>query len=351
MLKLKELSDRQLDILNLLSDGEWHPATSLIDALVSASSPASLKRDLKGLLEDQWIEQFGKARATKYRRSRAAQILFPIGVERYFSRPQDDRAKAILFNWDIFSQLESLKIFKLSEKQKLARLQIEFQKNIRTLSSALIKREFERVTIDLSWKSSVIEGNTYTLLETEALLKDGVPAPGKSSEDATMLLNHKVALDFVRKNVQEFKVLTKSNIESVHSILSKDLDISRNVRKRIVGITGTNYRPIDNEFQINEALEKTCNTINKCDDVFTKTLLAILLISYIQPFEDGNKRTARLIGNAILLSHDCFPLSFRSVDVNQYKKAILLFYEINNLYELKSLFLEQAQFSVSEYFR
>jgi len=112
----------------------------------------------------------------------------------------------------------------------------------------LKKKELERLAIDLSWKSSQIEGNTYSLLETERLLKEKETAAGKSKEEAVMLLNHKEAIDFVIENPDYLFPLSLSKIEDIHSILAKELAVARNIRKRRVGISGTNYRPIDNEF-------------------------------------------------------------------------------------------------------
>ncbi len=87
-------------------------------------------------------------------------------------------------------------------------------------------------------------------------------------------------------------------------MLIKDLGVERNLRKRRVGISGTNYKPLDNEFQIKEALRNTCELINSKENIFEKALLALVLISYIQPFMDGTKRTARIVSNAILLNHN-----------------------------------------------
>ena len=126
-------------------------------------------------------------------------------------------------------------------------------------------------------------------------------------------------------------LLSLAGIEDIHSLLIKDLDVDGNIRKRRVGITGTNYRPLDNEFQIRESLQSMCVFINGCNDIFEKALMALALISYIQPFEDGNKRTARIISNAVLMNCQYCPLSFRTVDPIDYKKAMLIFYEQNNI--------------------
>jgi len=117
-----------------------------------------------------------------------------------------------------------------------------------------------------------------------------------------------------------------------------------------VGITGTNYRPLDNVFQIREAMRDACDLINGKDDVFEKAFLTLVLLSYIQAFSDGNKRTARITSNAILIANGYCPLSFRSVDSIDYKKAMLIFYEQNNLYAFKKIFMDQFEFAVSEYF-
>jgi len=208
----------------------------------------------------------------------------------------------------------------------------------------------ERLAIDLSWKSSQIEGNTYSLLETERLLKDKETAAGKTKDEATMLLNHKDALDFIIKNPNYINPLTVSSIEDIHSILVKELDISRNIRSRRVGISGTNYKPLDNEFQIKEAVESMCTLINSKKNVFEKALLSLVLVSYIQPFSDGNKRTARIISNAILINNHFCPISFRTIDSIEYKKAMLVFYEQTNISPFKKAFIGQFEFAVNTYF-
>jgi Fic family protein len=130
----------------------------------------------------------------------------------------------------------------------------------------------------------------------------------------------------------------------------QELDVERNLRKQRVGISGTNYQPLNNEFQIVEALKETCELINNKKSVFEKALLALVLISYIQPFMDGNKRTARIVSNAILIDEKHCPLSFRTVNSIDYKKAMLLFYEQNNISAFKKLFIGQFEFAVNTYF-
>jgi len=83
---------------------------------------------------------------------------------------------------------------------------------------------------------------------------------------------------------------------------------------------------------------------------FEKALLILVLISYIQTFIDGNKKTARIVSNAILMNYKYCPISFRTVDSTDYKKAMLLFYEQNNISRFKETFINQFEFAVKTYF-
>lgn len=141
-------------------------------------------------------------------------------------------------------------------------MQQAFTANIAKLAQQEYDEEMERLGIDLSWKSSQIEGNTYSLLETERLLKEREEAKGKTREEAIMLLNHKAALRFILDTPDYLNSLSVSAIEDIHSILVRDLNVNRNIRTNRVGITGTNYRPLDNDFQIKEAMQSACSLVN-----------------------------------------------------------------------------------------
>ena len=166
-----------------------------------------------------------------------------------------------------------------------------------------------------------------------------------------MILNHKQALDYAAGNKSFFKKITLKQIENMHRLIVAGLNINYGLRKNLVGITGTNYRPLDNQHQIREAMEKLTAYINRAKQPLTKALMAALMILYIQPFEDGNKRTARLLANAILLAFNYCPLSYRGINESDYKKALILFYEQNSAVFFKELFIEQFKFAAASYFR
>jgi Fic family protein len=275
----------------------------------------------------------------------------PIDLDAYFSKQIDEREIQEGYNFALIADtLQNVSLFTDEEQTLLNTLQNKFAKNIAQLSEFAYRKDMERLAIDLSWKSSQIEGNTYSLLETERLLKDRQTAEGKTIDEAIMLLNHKEAIDFVVAHPEYFRSLSIAKIEELHSILIKELGVDRNIRIRRGGITGTNYRPLDNEFQIREALQQTCDLINVRENVFEKALLALTLLSYIQAFADGNKRVARITANALLIVGRHCPMSFRTVNTMDYKKAMLLFYKQNNLSAFKQIFISQFQFSVDHYF-
>ena len=153
------------------------------------------------------------------------------------------------------------------------------------------------------------------------------------------------------QNKERFRKLNYSDIEYIHSVLTKKLGISKNIRNAPVGITGTKYKPLDNEHQIKEVMKKMVDLVNKKESFFEKAFLISILIAYIQIFEDGNKRTSRMISNAILLAHNSIPLSYRIVDIEEYKKVVILFYEINNISYFKQIFIEQFEDAVKNYFK
>jgi len=342
---------KELEILQFL---HFHPESSRNDietGLNLTESPATLKRMLASLVGKGEVDVVGQGRATRYSISAQAQVTMKIDIETYFKKETDERVIQSGFNFSLINEiLPKVEIFTSEEMERLNALQNQFKQNLQGISDTEYRKEMERLGIDLSWKSSQIEGNTYSLLETEKLLKEKQTASGKTKEEAVMLLNHKDALDFILDNPDYLKKLSVRRIEDIHSLLVKELEVDKGIRKRRVGITGTNYRPLDNEFQIREALEDSCSLINAKENVFEKAILALVLLSYIQAFADGNKRTARITSNAILIANNYCPISFRTVDSIDYKKAMLIFYEQNNISAFKQIFIEQFAFAVEQYF-
>lgn len=343
--------DKRADVIEFVKINPLNSSKEIHLGLNFSISYATVKRILAELISEKLIISEGVGKGCKYLLSPTYELFYPIDEKTYFEKEIDERKIKECFNLRIISDvLSNVNLFSDAELIKLNSLQLIFETNVKELSELEFKNEFERLAIDLSWKSSQIEGNTYSLLETERLLKEKEVAVGKSKDDALMLLNHKIALDFIIEKPDYINPLSVSSIEDIHSLLVKDLGVDRNIRKRRVGISGTNYKPLDNEFQIREALEEMCKLVNNRNCVFEKALLTLVLLSYIQAFNDGNKRTARIISNAILIYNKYCPISFRTINSIEYKKAMLLFYEQNNITSFKNIFINQFEFAVKTYF-
>jgi Fic family protein len=332
----------------------YHPDSAKAEIKAGMSlemSDATIKRVLSKAVKDGMVLVIGKGRATKYRLTPQAYVTMDLNLDTYFDKDVDEREVQEGFNFELINDiLPNVELFAPEELKILNSAQEQFRQHLSEMNDTEYRKEMERLGIDLSWKSSQIEGNTYSLLETERLLREKETASGKTKDEAIMLLNHKDALDFILDVPDYLQPLKVNRIEDIHSILTKELGVERNIRHRRVGITGTNYRPLDNEFQIREALEDSVRLINSKSVVFDKALLALVLLSYIQAFTDGNKRTARIVSNGILIANGYCPISFRTVDSIDYKKAMLLFYEQNNIAAFKRIFIDQFLFAVKTYF-
>lgn len=345
-----KLTPRQIKILDILSQ---IPITGVEIAEKIRSdfsiSKATLMRELVFLKKQKFIDSQGNGKNTVYT-SLQEPFLKYIDIEGYFRENSQIRVKGpISFNLEILNKFENA--FLDEEKEHLILISKKLSVQEKLLDPSILKREIERFTVEFAWKSSQIEGNTYSLLETDILIKQMKEAVGHTKYEAQMILNHKSAIDDILQNTNRYRELTINKILNLHSILTKDLEVSSGIRKNKVVITGTEYTPLSNPKEIENALQKIVHKTNEIDFPLTKALLIALMIAYLQPFVDGNKRTSRTLANAILISYDLYPLSYRDVDIIKYIKAMILFYETNNIYHFKQIFTNQFIFSVSNYFQ
>lgn len=345
-----QITPRQMRILQHLST---KPSATRkdIEAFFSEKSVSrvTLIRDLKQLIQHGWVKQTGGGRYVSYMLSPGRDLLLPMDLNAYFQISTDSRyVRYPTFHTTVISKLTNL--FLRDELQVFEQGRQQLADRFAAIDPAIIKRELERFTIEFSWKSSQIEGNTYSLLETEELIKNKKEAQGHTKEEAIMILNHKSAFDTILSHKSTFQDINGHDIRQIHAELVKNFGIASNIREHGVGITGTTYIPLDNKWQIEESLSEVIKHAAAAKHVPEKSLIFLAMISYLQPFIDGNKRTARMMSNAVLLANGYYPLSYRSVDEVEFKKALILFYEQNNLYHLKRIFLEQQQFAIEKYF-
>ena len=351
---LGKLNDRQKEIIEYAEIKELFQTKDVFDFIKDKFNVERLTivRDLSLLTKELILIKKGKGRAVFYQISKKYLLTKEYNADKYFSIPHNERDIKPFFDNNLI-ELLTCDIFSKQEIKRLNKAKSDYNKTIKTLekeSPTILKKEWERLIIDLSWKSSEIEGNTYTLLETEFLIKDFTFAKGKDKTEAQMILNHKKVLDFILLNPDYFKEIDIEKIKKIHSLLVEKIDIKNDFRNHPVGITGTLYRPPSKKKEVEQVIKKLLDYTEKTDKFFFKAFIFLIMISYIQPFEDGNKRSARILANSVLYCNNCPMLSYRNVSAIEYKKAMLLFYEQNNISCIKKLFIEQIEFSVKNYF-
>jgi fido (protein-threonine AMPylation protein)/DNA-binding transcriptional ArsR family regulator len=345
---MQQLNSRQQKIIDFITKNGSSGNAAIAAFLGNEVSRFTVLRDLDVLIENKIVKKEGQGRSVRYSLAGYGPINAYFDPVAYFEKGPDERNILTTFNNGIFESLPD--IFTRQEIEELERINEKYGERVAKAEPVFIKKEIERLTIELSWKSSHMEGNTYSLIDTEILIKERIEAKGHERNEAIMILNHKNAIDHIFNRKEDFKKLTVSDVEKVHGLLTMGLGIGSEIRKSPVRIIGTRYTPPSCKTKIATGLDSAINKINSLGDPFSKALAAALMISYIQPFEDGNKRTGRIVANAILLAHNACPISYRSANETDYKKAVILFYEQNSATLFKQLFVEQFKFAVDNYF-
>jgi len=215
-----------------------------------------------------------------------------------------------------------------------------------------LRQVMDRLMIDLSWNSSRLEGNTYSLLETQRLLAFGESADGKASHEAQMILNHKAAIEMLADDADQidFNCYTICNLHALlaDGLLQDPKAIGR-VRSLAVGISGTVFHPlavpqlVEEKFEI--ILQKSRSIRNPLEQAF----FAMVHLPYLQPFEDVNKRVSRLAANIPLIRQNLCPLSFVDVDLKDYVGGLLGIYELNRVEYLRDVFARAYRSSCDRY--
>ena len=203
------------------------------------------------------------------------------------------------------------------------------------------RRVCERLLVDLSWASSALEGNTYTLLDTKRLIEQGVAATGHDAREAQMILNHKRGIEFLLDALSIG--LVRMVISNLHAVLMENLieepAALGAIRRRPVGISGSTYAPPSSPQRLAEGLEFVLAATRRVADPFERSLRLLVHLPYLQPFLDGNKRTARLLANLPLFEENLKPLSFVDVPREEYLYAVLCVYERRDVRPMVDLFV------------
>ncbi len=191
-----------------------------------------------------------------------------------------------------------------------------------------------QLLIDLSYNSSRLEGNTYSRLDTQKLVDEGISAEGKVQTETVMIMNHKEAILFLVENAQDI-VLGSLAIRNLHHLLSQDLlanpEACGNIRTLEVDIGQSTYRPLGNPHVLKELFELILQKARKIKDPFEQSFFLLVHLSCLQAFEDVNKGTSRLSCNIPFIKSNLCPLSFTDVARDDYTAALLALYEKNDV--------------------
>ena len=214
------------------------------------------------------------------------------------------------------------------------------------------RKMLERLLIDLSWNSSRLEGNTYSLLETEKLLLEGQPASARNADERQMVLNHKQAIEYLVESASGLRV-DEGTLRNLHALLADNLlsnsaDAGR-LRVTPVEISGSVYVPLGNPQLIAECFRQLTLTAAAITDPFEQSFFLLVHLPYLQPFIDGNKRTARLASNIPFILKNLAPLSFVDVPREPFLQGVLGVYEETRLDLLREVFVFAYERSAAKY--
>lgn len=209
-----------------------------------------------------------------------------------------------------------------------------------------------RLLIDLSWNSSRLEGNTYSLLETERLLSDGEMTEGKGAFDAQMILNHKGAIEFLVSSAAEIR-FNRYTILNLHALLADNLlpdpKACGRLRTIPVAIAHSVFHPLENPHLIEERFDLALQVASAITDPYEQAFFTMVHLPYLQPFEDVNKRVSRLAANIPLIRGNLCPLSFVDVPRQAYLLAMIAVYELRQVELLRDIFIWAYRRSCARY--
>ena len=344
-----------------------------IAALLMAPPPRRTLQDrLKSLVDQGRLVREGELRWARYRAPRIAdavgtaagtsdaravgQALLPLSkageeIRDHVRRPTAERTpvgyrRAFL---DSYRPNES---FYLAANERARLREIGAPAIAPQPAGTYARQILDRLLIDLSWNSSRLEGNTYSLLDTKRLIVLGEEAEGKARLDAQMILNHKDAIEFLVGVPDEID-FNRYTVLNLHALLANNLlpdpEAPGRLRTQAVGIAGSVFHPLESPPLIEECFEQVLASASAIADPFEQAFFVMVQLPYLQPFDDVNKRVSRLAANIPFIRRNLSPLSFEEVPRGVYADAILGVYELNRTELLRDLFIWAYERSAARY--
>lgn len=339
---------------------EQYPQGALLEKIVVGVERRTLQRRLRKLIVLTEIYKVGSGRATRYQLKHATVSEDSINVP---LAPESRKIRQILmqplnarppvgYNSTFLKSYHPNKTAYLSNIERKNLLEIGKAIPLNHQGSTYSKDILSRLIIDLSWNSSRLEGNTYSLLDTQRLIDFGKAAEDKPLVDAQMVLNHKDAIEFLSEPSEEIG-FNRYTVFNLHALLSNNLLADPRAEGRLrnipVAIGGSVYTPLNIPQKISESFDMILNKVNEIEDPFEQSFFIMVHLPYLQPFDDVNKRVSRLCANIPLIKNQLSPLSFIDVPDKIYIEGLVGVYELNKISLLKDLYIWAYERSAHRY--
>jgi Fic family protein len=332
----------------------------ILHALTPQPQPRTLQFRIKHLVDIGRLIQNGDRRAAKYslpktQQDHAANIpagaaedetAIPLSVasariRRHLSQPLAAR-KPVGYNRKFLDSYRPNISSYLSQAERAHLAAIGKSNSVEAPAGTYAKHILNRLLIDLSWNSSRLEGNTYSLLDTKRLIEFGEEAQGRERLEAQMIVNHKDAIEFLVGAADEIG-FNRYTILNLHGILAQNLlqdeGAAGRLRHIAVGIERSTFHPLEVPQLIDECFNRMLAKAAAIHDPFEQALFIMVQLPYLQPFDDVNKRVSRLAANIPFIRHNLSPLSFTDVPRSLYTDSLLSVYELNEVDLLKDVFI------------
>jgi hypothetical protein len=340
---------------------------TIAEALPRKLAPRTLQFWLRNLVESGRLTSEGVKRAVKYHLPRAmvtpgttipeeAMPVIPLSraataIQRHLLLPVEARTP-VGYNRAFLDSYRPKVRFYLSVEERASLASTGRRHVAAEAAGTYAKQILTRLLIDLSWNSSRLEGNTYSLLDTKRLIEFGEEATGRDRLEAQMIINHKEAIEFLVNAADEIG-FNRYTILNLHAILANNLLPDEGAAGRLryiaVGIERSTFEPLAVPQQIEEYFDQILATAAAIEDPYEQSFFVMVQLPYLQPFDDVNKRVSRLAANIPFIKRNLSPLSFTGVPRKLYNEAMLGIYELNDVALLKDLFLWAYGRSAEQY--
>jgi hypothetical protein len=341
-------------------------APEILRALAAPIPPRTLQYRLKHLVTRNRIVMDGEGRWARYRmpdtaidtvaRKDTNEPVIPLSevgtAIRDYVRQAPEARKPVGYDRKFLDRYRPNASFYLTQQDRAHLATVGRPQIAEQPAGTYAKLILSRLLIDLSWNSSRLEGNTYSLLDTKRLIELGEEAVGRVHLEAQMILNHKDAIEFLVGAADDIG-FNRYTLLNLHALLANNLLADPSAAGRLryiaIGIERSAFHPLEVPQLIEESFDQILATAAAISDPFEQAFFVMVQLPYLQPFDDVNKRVSRLAANIPLIKHNLSPLSFIDVPRQTYTEAVLGVYELNKIDLLKDVFIWAYERSAARY--